>query len=250
MSPKLIDEDALRAREATILDAAQTLLNKVGATALTMDKVVAQVPFSKGTVYNHFSSKEDLLIGLCNESMQSLVSMFRRALSVEACSRDRMLAVGFAYMLYAYLYPDKFMLVITAKTPSVTDKASPARQAEHLELENMLLEMAATTILEGLDAGELELPADMPIDALTFAFWSSAFGTISLLSEKVERCATRESIYLEQAIVMNCNLLLDGLNWQPRSDAARTSGVIKKLKETIFVPEMELIAQQNKTLNV
>jgi len=250
MSPKLIDESTLQAREANILEAAQALINQIGATAMTMDKVVARVPYSKGTVYNHFSSKEDLLIGLCNDSMRNLISMFQRAMSIDTCSRDKMLAVAFAYMLYAYLYPDKFMLVITAKTPSVSDKASPERQAEHLALENSLLELASTTIVQGIEDNQLSLPAGMTTEHVTFAFWSSAFGTISLLSEKVERCTAREEMLLEQAIIMNCNLLLDGLNWSPRTESERTHRVIQQLKDDIFSPEMALVAAQNRTLHI
>ena len=250
MSPKLIDEDTLRAREEVIMEAAQKLINKIGAASLTMDKVVAEVPYSKGTVYNHFSGKEDLLIALCNECMRTLVSMFKRAISIEACSRDRMLGVGFAYMLYAYLYPDKFMLVITAKTPSVSEKASPVRRDEHLVLESELLELAAGTIHQAISHGDLNMPAEMSIEQVTFAFWSSAFGTISLLSEKVERCGTRSEMLLEQAIVQNSNLLFDGLGWQPLTDPERTAAIIQHLKEQVFTEEMALICHQGRQLHI
>ncbi|MCV6587439.1 MAG: TetR/AcrR family transcriptional regulator [Marinobacterium sp.] len=250
MSPKLLDEDTLRAREAVILDAAQQLLNQIGATALTMDKVVSKVPYSKGTVYNHFSSKEDLLITLCNESMQKLVNMFERALKIDACSRDRMLAVGFAYMLYATLYPDKFMLVITAKTPSVSDKASTERQQAHLALENRLLTLVAAAIATGVEHGELTLPPGSDMEQVSFAFWSSAFGAISLLSSKVERCSARSSLLLEQTIVLNANLLFDGLNWQPTTDPQRTASIIRLLKEEVFSNEMRQLAEQGYTLQI
>lgn len=250
MSPKLIDEDTLRAREDVIMEAAQKLINKIGAASLTMDKVVAEVPYSKGTVYNHFSGKEDLLIALCNGSMRTLISMFNRSMSIDISSRDKMLAVGFAYMLYAYLYPDKFMLVITAKTPSVSEKASPARHDEHIQLESELLELAAGTITQAISDGDLEMPEDMNVEQVTFAFWSSAFGTISLLSEKVERCGTRSEMLLEQAIVQNSNLLFDGLGWRPLTDPERISSVIQRLKETVFTEEMALVCSQGKQLHI
>ncbi len=250
MSPKLLDDTVLHAREQTILDAAQQLINQIGTTALTMDKVVAQVPFSKGTVYNHFSSKEDLLIGLCNSSMQDLVAMFQRALSIKSCSRNRMLAVGFAYMLYAYLYPDKFMLVITAKTPSVSEKASPARQNEHLDLDNRLLNLVSQVLQQAMTDHDLTLTHGMSPQEVTFAFWSIGFGTISLLSENVERCGTRNNMLLERAVVTNCNLVLDGLNWQPLSDPDRTAQLINLLKAEVFSTEMALLEQQSRPLKL
>lgn len=250
MSPKLLDDTALHAREQTILDAAQQLINQIGTTALTMDKVVAQVPFSKGTVYNHFSSKEDLLIGLCNGSMQDLAAMFQRALSIDANSRDRMLAVGFTYMLYAYLYPDKFMLVITAKTPSVSDKASPARQDEHLDLDNRLLNLVSGVLEQAISNQDLVLSNGMTPEQVTFAFWSIGFGTISLLSENVERCGTRNNMLLEQAVITNCNLVLDGLNWQPLTDPGHTGELINLLKTEVFTEEMRLLERQERPLKL
>lgn len=250
MSPKLLDDTALHAREQTILDAAQQLINQIGTTALTMDKVVAQVPFSKGTVYNHFSSKEDLLTGLCNSSMQDLAAMFQRALSINANSRDRMLAVGFTYMLYAYLYPDKFMLVITAKTPSVSDKASPARQDEHLDLDNRLLTLVSSVLQQAINDQDLVLRNGMTVEQVTFAFWSIGFGTISLLSENVERCGTRHGMLLEQAVIINCNLVLDGLNWQPLTSQNNTAELINRLKHDVFSTEIAMLEQQGRPLKL
>ena len=58
--PKLLDEAALKERELLIINSAVLLIQTNGIENLTMDKVVAQVPFSKGTVYKHFIGKEDL----------------------------------------------------------------------------------------------------------------------------------------------------------------------------------------------
>jgi AcrR family transcriptional regulator len=51
MTPRLLDGNALQAREQQIIDSAVNLIEVLGIENLTMDKVVANVPFSKGTVY-------------------------------------------------------------------------------------------------------------------------------------------------------------------------------------------------------
>ena len=48
-------------REQLILDAARNIINQEGWEHLTMERVAAAVEYSKGTVYNHFSSKEDVV---------------------------------------------------------------------------------------------------------------------------------------------------------------------------------------------
>ncbi len=48
-------------REDTILDAAEELLMAKGLTAMTLDDLIAEVGISKPTLYQHFSSKEELV---------------------------------------------------------------------------------------------------------------------------------------------------------------------------------------------
>ena len=57
MAPRILDEYSLKAREQDIIDATIALIEKHGVENITMDKVVAAVPYSKGTVYKHFISK-------------------------------------------------------------------------------------------------------------------------------------------------------------------------------------------------
>ncbi len=47
-------------REKQILSVARKLLDELGYLGLTMDRIAEQVGWSKPTVYQHFSSKEEV----------------------------------------------------------------------------------------------------------------------------------------------------------------------------------------------
>ena len=47
-------------REQLILDTAQNMLHQNGYVQLTMERIAEAVEYSKGTIYNHFASKEDI----------------------------------------------------------------------------------------------------------------------------------------------------------------------------------------------
>jgi TetR/AcrR family transcriptional regulator, fatty acid metabolism regulator protein len=49
-------------RERLILDAAEELLAEKGYHEMSIDEIAARVGVSKGAVYLHFSSKEELLL--------------------------------------------------------------------------------------------------------------------------------------------------------------------------------------------
>lgn len=238
MSPRIIDDATREARETELLQTALSVIAKEGVSGLTIDKMVALVPYSKGTVYNHFSCKEDLLTALCNNHVRQLAELFYRAARFDGNSREQMLAIGFSYMLHSQLNPTEFMLVISAKTPSVREKSTQKRQEEHLALEHDLLGCILQIINNGLSSGELELAPHLTPAQVAFSLWAMSFGTIALLHESLDRCSVRTEMELEREMLNHSNIALDGLGWRPFTGEHDSSETIRRLKEGIFAAEM------------
>ena len=88
MTPRLIEEHSFQAREQDILDATIALIDEHGIESITMDKVVAVVPYSKGTVYKHFLGKEDLFLAVGNHAIKVMRDLFRRSARYEGTTRE------------------------------------------------------------------------------------------------------------------------------------------------------------------
>lgn len=239
MSPRIVDDAVIAAREEEIMQSALKIIADQGVAGLTIDKIVTQLPYSKGTVYNHFTCKEDLLTGLCNRHCQTLKALFRRAADFEGNSREKMMAVGIAYKLHSLLHPTEFMLVISAKTPAVREKSTPKRQEEHLEIEQSILGIMLEIISKGLSSGDLHLQPHLSPAQVAFSLWSMSFGTIALLHESLDRCSIRSDMELERELINHCNLVLDGLQWKPLSQNHNWTDTLKKLKEDTFRDEVQ-----------
>lgn len=70
-----------------IYDAALMLFEKQGYFATTVEQITAQAGVSKGLVYNYFSSKEELLVGLIQdttEKMEAVAGIWAPAETLEA----------------------------------------------------------------------------------------------------------------------------------------------------------------------
>lgn len=238
MSPRILDHQTQLDRENTLLDCAHAFIQRENIATLTIDKLVKELPFSKGTVYNHFSSKEDLLLGLCNRGMTILAEMFNRASHYNGIPRERGLAIHFAYMLYAKLYPTLFMLVLTAKTSNITDKASAARQDEHLQLEGLLIGPIVSIFQDSLAKGEINPPVPMTLEQLSFACWSLSFGTNALLLQNIEHCGTRSTLVVERELMNNVNILFDGFRFRPLTQEFDWTKTLAKLKTMTFHQEI------------
>ena len=98
-------EREFQQREQLILDTAQNMLHEHGYAQLTMDRIAEAVEYSKGTIYNHFSSKEDLVCSLCCRCVSNLIELFKRAYDYPGTTRERFAAIGIAYSLYHQLNP-------------------------------------------------------------------------------------------------------------------------------------------------
>src|SRR3546814_18131770 len=65
-------------REQRFLDAARELIQQDGLLNLQMSRIAEKCDYAVGTLYQHFVSKEDLLVALASEEAQERVDMFVR----------------------------------------------------------------------------------------------------------------------------------------------------------------------------
>src|SRR5262245_64704195 len=87
-------------RDRRIREVAQRLLVERGLHGFSMDDVAAAIDYSKGTVYQHYQSKEDALLGGCAACGAELAGRLECAAAVAGRPRERMMALGDAYAAF------------------------------------------------------------------------------------------------------------------------------------------------------
>ncbi|NMP30604.1 TetR/AcrR family transcriptional regulator [Thalassotalea sp. M1531] len=249
MAPKVLDEYSLKAREQDIIDATIALIDKDGVENITMDKVVAAVSYSKGTVYKHFLGKEDLFLAIGNQAITIMHDLFSRAAQYEGCPRERMLLLNISYLIYAILHPALFKSVQCAKSPTVFGKSSEKRIQEQEQLEAKMMGTTFSIIEDALKKGQLIIPAHMEIQQVCFATWSQGFGTISLLSSEVEQCSGSSGLVVERELINQSNLLFDGLAWLPLSKDKDYRQSIELALRNVFPSELALLKAMGREFN-
>jgi len=96
------------AREELILREARKFLLERGFQGWNMDDLAKAVEYSKGTLYQHFESKEDLALAVCTGSLQQRADLFDKAAEFKGKSRERMRAICCACCEFASSHPDYF----------------------------------------------------------------------------------------------------------------------------------------------
>nr|WP_086940910.1 TetR/AcrR family transcriptional regulator [Thaumasiovibrio occultus] len=232
-------QQAIVDRELELLEIAKQMFKKEGFANLTMDKVAAQSKYSKGTVYNHFSSKEDLVSALAAEALKHEIELFTRALSYQGCTRERVLAMHVAYFLYARIEPVMSMCVINTRTPWIVEKTSQARRDALTQLEFRLMGLFEALIKEAVAAHDLVLSPGLTLDSIIFSNWAMAFGANALMNNAgCTQTMPKEASHSAAAVLINTNLILDGMGWQPLASEQDYSRSWQDIEKTIFSDEV------------
>ncbi|TBR42817.1 TetR/AcrR family transcriptional regulator [Marinomonas agarivorans] len=241
MAPRYLSKETLESRENDILDQAQAIIHQEGFPMLTMDKLIGQVSYSKGTVYNHFTSKEDVFVALCNRDMKKKIAMFIKATSLDSCARFKMLSACMSYLISVLLSPNNFVLNACTNAESF-DKASESRANEHVELNDTLRETCNSVIEEAVANNELTLPEGKSLDEISLTIYSMVFGSIGLFLKKETMACPQEGLILENILLSHVNIVMDGLQWK-QTDADQQA-FIKQLKQTVLADEVATLKRQ------
>lgn len=225
-------------REKELVDLVIVILNEQGFAGLSLEKLTAKSCYSKGTIYNHFTSKEDCLSALCIRAISNILGLFQRALTFDGSSREKAVAVHYAYQLYARLEPTVFLAVLSSKAPGVREKTSLERMAIMDKLELEINNFSDGMFRNAVADGSLILPEHISIETLTFSNWAMSFGTNALATNAKEATAVNR-LDPNTLLLQNISLLHDGMNWHPLSKDWDYQNTWQRVEQEIFSEDIQ-----------
>ncbi len=150
------DRSARKAEtRARLLEAAASVYAKRGFNGATLEEVAAEAGFTKGAVYAHFGSKENLLLALLEEHLASQIGEQVALFDRERITWERPLAGSAHWMERLQENPDPFRLFVELWVYAQRDERLRERLAAGVgAMRATFARFAATS---ALDAG-LESP--------------------------------------------------------------------------------------------
>jgi len=226
-------------READILALSRPMLLEGGYHGLNMDRIAAELEYSKGTIYKHFACKEEIIIALAIETCEKRNEFFTRAAAFSGNSRERLSAIGVAYELFVRLFPDHFEVEQTINSRSIWQKTSEQRREMMHGAEHRCMHIVSGIVRDAIAQGDLTLPESTTPEELVFGLWSLTFGAYSILStgESLANLGIKNPF---EAIHMNVNLILDGCGWRPHSSEIDHAALIQRIEDEVFADEFKL----------
>lgn len=206
-------------REQRFLDKAQELIQRDGLLSLQMSRIAEECDYATGTLYQHFASKEDLLVALATRNCLSRVDLFERAARWHGPTRERMLAIALADLMVIREQPEHFRLAQFVWTDVIWGAASPTSRQCSLEASAPLGALVDGIVLDAIAAGDLRSDLGLSPQAVAIGPWTLSLGLHTLtLAEGLLEGRTLGDPY--RLLMKHLHFLLNGYGWLPLFDPA------------------------------
>ena len=231
----------IKERETLILDTARPMLIRDGYHGLNMDRLAETLEYSKGTIYNHFGCKEEIIIALAIATMEKRTELFERAAAFRGNSRERMMAIGVAADIFVNLFPDHFSVEQMIRTVSIWDKTTEKRRIAMRSCEAKCIGIVAGIVRDAVAHGDLELDADTRPEELVFGLWSMSYGAYSILSasDSLNELGIADPI---ETLRNNQVKIIDGYGWNPLSSDHDFTPTYERIEQELFHDEIKVVS--------
>jgi AcrR family transcriptional regulator len=223
-------------REQQILQLARSILLSDGYASLNMERLAAEMQFAKGTLYNHFPNKDEIVVALAVESLELRRKIFETASVSRPYSRQRMGAIGCACDLYATHFRDHFGIEEMLRSGSVLENASEVRKNLIRQCEQRIMAIVAGVIRDAMAAQDLILPDNISPEEFVFGFWALMYGSQILMASSpglVEIGVGQP----QRSIRYHAWTLMNGYRWKPLISFDESEELMNSVRERLLSHE-------------
>jgi AcrR family transcriptional regulator len=230
----------ITAREAELLRTARRLILQHGVQGLTMDRLAAATPYSKGTIYQHFTSREDILGALCIAMGELRLDMFERASGFAGTSRERAIAAHKGHAILFHLHRELWQAEQLISQTHLRPKLSSEHRAEFDAVNGACFSAFMGIVRDGFASKELMPPYDLSAEQILIGVMGQTRGLYAIwASDSPVQQWVNDSSELHFKLI---NALYDGFGWRPFSSEWDYAKTAERIRAEVYPEEYELLA--------
>lgn len=199
-----------------IIDAAEEVFFSRGHENATMDEVAEKAEVSKGTLYNHFKNKSELMHGIVARALEVILTMFKEASEKAPTGLEKIRGIGEAYFVFYQTQPKHYNLLLheekTVLHPEEFDE-NPNR-ALCSSIGNQILGVIEQAVIAGIEDGTIR--KDVNPKLLPVVLWSHSAGILHVMKTKGKVLADEFKVSIDEIVNYSYSLMVDYLS--PRQD--------------------------------
>ncbi len=152
-----------------ILVAARELLLEVGPEAISLRQVARRADFSPAALYNYFSSRDEIIVALFDESFERLNAYLKRV-PVDVSPKKRLIELGMAYMEFARDNPMDLRCILA----STSREGVPPANGVAIGLD--AAHLIGETLRQGIQEGSFPKDSLLSVTEMAYAIWALVHG--------------------------------------------------------------------------
>ena len=201
-------------REDELKEIARSLLVEGGLSGFTIEQIASRSGYSRPTIYQHFSSKDDVLEAIANDCIGLYHEMVTRSLTCERPPWYRATAVVLAYAQVAHFHPTHFHVADSLRNPWIARRLPPKARARYEKFVELCIESFDDIFKLAQADGDLVLQEGVDTRQLTFHTIATITGVYSSIvkNQIIFRHANSESQWLDA--VQCLTSLWEGYGWK------------------------------------
>ncbi len=196
-------------RRRLILATAKDLFVRKGFAGVTLDDIASGIEFSKGTIYNHFGSKEEIYATILLEHLDILLAELQEAMGTAKDMAGRLWNSMKAYVRFYREHREHFKLLFFIDMVSDHVRVPDALLKEIRLRKIACLHELQNAVKEGARTGEIG--GGRTAARISLVLW----GTINGIIHLAESRQVREED-LDGLIAVGFDVVLAGLKAEPK----------------------------------
>lgn len=149
-------------RELLILQAGEALIVEKGFSETSMDDIAARVGVSKGTLYLHFASKEDLLLAIMETNLHTFSESMNAIIDSDRSPHDKL--EGLIRLVYAGSSEERIrMMDVVMGIPELRARLTEQKKTTIAAFWSAFSRRLSAVIEDGKKTGELDPTIPTPV---------------------------------------------------------------------------------------
>ena len=245
-------EREFKQREKLILKNSFDMLLDEGYIGFTIDKLAKKIDYAKGTVYKHFSCKEDIIMKILNEAFRQRMNIITRIKFLDLPERGIFVAGSAGMILYNILNPNLHRLIHIANVESIWNKVCRELKEQHNEMIKSIFIDFDQLIQKAVANGNIDLGEHESID-IYYSLICLNIGFSGLLNNgrashahiphNIQECLFNSRMVKDptKALMLTLNCYMDGLNWRPLSSEYDYCRLREEVTNTVYSDLAEMV---------
>ena len=182
-------------RRQAILQAARTIAGEEGWQAVTIRRVADSVEYSPPTIYEHFASKDAMLLELMRAGFASLLEAMQRVSAHAPNPEARVLALAQAYWDFAWEHPEMYQVMHgLGGVPFCSDSKVPLPEGALAEADGVY-----TFTLDALR--DVAPPGMNELENVVIILWATLHGLVALtMADRIDGGRACAAPLVERAV--------------------------------------------------